>query len=872
MTRLTPMMEQYRAIKEQYPDAILFFRLGDFYEMFFEDARVASRELEIVLTSRDGGGEAKVPMCGVPFHSADTYIARLIQKGHRVAICEQVEDPRHAKGLVRREVVKVITPGTVLDDAMLDETRNNYLVAVVDNQDIIGLAIIDVSTGEFQATEMAGPDAHNWLTGELYRLTPSECLVPAWTSRESTVYEFRDRMQSMVITPLDSTYFEYNFAEQKLRDYFRVKSLAELDMQSCAAGVIAAGAILAFLETTQQVHLQHIRTIRKYSSQEYLSLDLTTRHNLELTRSMREGKREGSLLAVIDCCVTAMGKRLLKSWLEQPLIDTEAINERLKAVEELLGSIALRENLRRELDAVYDMERLVARVGSGLANPRELLALKTSLKVLPAIRDMALQVETSLLRETMALDTMEDVYAFLDASLDDNAPLTTREGGIIKSGYHPNVDELRKLAFEGKEWLMEYEGQERERTGIKSLKVGFNKVFGYYIEVTKANLDLVPAHYIRRQTLVNAERYITDELKNYEDKVLGARERLFALEHEIYQGIREQLAGYIPRLQKVASALAQLDVLACLAESAFRYDYVRPVVDNSDGIYIKGGRHPVVERSLTGDRFVPNDTFINAGDQRYAIITGPNMGGKSTYMRQVALIAILAQMGSFVPAREARIGVLDQIFTRVGAADNLAGGQSTFMVEMVEVAHILKRATSRSLVILDEIGRGTSTFDGMSIARAVMEYICRHIRAKTLFATHYHELTGLAEEFPGIFNLSVSVKESGGTVVFLKKVLPGKADKSYGIHVASLAGIPPRVIERAEELLKQLENRGEDSGGGPAVQGKIVQLGLFQEEEPLTEELRKLNLDEIKPVEALQLLYRWKETLIPRRKRGIKAK
>ncbi|NLU50002.1 MAG: DNA mismatch repair protein MutS [Syntrophomonadaceae bacterium] len=869
MSRYTPMMEQYRAIKEQYRDAILFFRLGDFYEMFFEDAEVASRELEIVLTARDGGGDTRVPMCGVPFHSADTYIAKLIEKGYRVAICEQVEDPRDARGLVKREVVKVITPGTVLDEIMLEEGRNNYLVALVENPETVGLAVIDVSTGDFRVTEVTGAEARGWLFSELYRLGPAECLVPAWKSEESAIHEFSSRYQRVVITEVDPAYYDYVRAEQKLKDYFGVDCLADLGLDSYRAAVIAAGVILAFLESTQRVPLQHIKQVKPYSTRDYLVLDVTTRRNLELTRNARDGKREGSLLAVIDCCVTSMGKRLLKAWLEQPLVDVAAINERLDAVGELVEALVLRDRLRQELKGVYDLERLVARLGSGTIQPRELLALKVSLGVLPALCALAAEVNSRYLGEALDVDDMQDVYRLLDSAIHDEAPATAREGGIIKTGYHPEVDELRKLAFAGKEWLLEFEKREKEQTGIKSLKVGFNKVFGYYIEVTRANLDLVPPHYVRKQTLVNAERFITDELKNYEDKILGAREKLYALEYEVFQGIREELARHIPRLQAIAAALARLDVLACLAETAFRFDYVRPVVDEADRIHIRGGRHPVVEKFLTEERFVPNDTHLDNAGQRYAIITGPNMGGKSTYMRQVALIAILAQMGSFVPASEASIGVLDQIFTRVGAADDLAGGQSTFMVEMVEVARILRHATARSLIVLDEIGRGTSTFDGMSIARAVMEHICRHIGAKTLFATHYHELTSLAGEMPGIVNLSVSVKESGNEVVFLKKVLPGRADKSYGLHVASLAGIPPQVIRRAEDVLRQLES---ERGMAPRLQRKVTQLNLFPEEGAFLDELRALDLDELKPVEALQILYRWQENLAPRKERNAKAK
>ena len=595
------------------------------------------------------------------------------------------------------------------------------------------MAAVDVSTGEFRATEMGGPEARSWLCSELYRLDPSECLIPAWNSGESVVHEFSQQMQQVVITEVDPKYYRYEYAAQKLKDYYQVTGLDELGMETRRAGTIAAGVVLSFIESTQKIHLEHLQRVRWYSAQDYLGLDLATRRDLELTRTMREGKREGSLLGVMDCCMTSMGRRLLRAWLEEPLVDAVVINQRLDAVEELLASMILRESLRQQLDSVYDLERLVARVGSGLAQPRELLALKTSLRVLPAIRELANQVRNPWLQNILELDVLEDVYDYLDGSLAEDPPALARDGGIIKSGYHPEIDRLSQLAFQGKEWLMEYEKQEKEQTGIKSLKVGFNNVFGYYIEVTRANLDMVPEHYVRKQTLVNAERFITDELKRYENDILGAREKLLTLEYEVFQEIRRELIRYIPRLQAAAAAVAHLDVLACLAETAFRYDYIRPTVNNSDDIYIKGGRHPVVERFLSGgESFVPNDTHLGENQGRYAIITGPNMGGKSTYMRQVALIVIMAQMGSFVPAQEAYIGVVDQVFTRVGAADNLAAGQSTFMVEMNEVARILQNATRSSLVLLDEIGRGTSTFDGMSIARAVMEYICYHIGAKTL--------------------------------------------------------------------------------------------------------------------------------------------
>jgi len=846
---------------QAYPDCILFFRLGDFYEMFFEDAEVAAQVLEIVLTARDAGSGVRVPMCGVPHHAADAYISKLIARGYRVAICEQVEDPSTAKGLVKREVVRVITPGTVVDLSMLEASENNHLVSLAEGESSIGLAVIDVSTGDFQVAEFSGEEASSQVMGELFRLRPAECLIPAWTHQESLLYEFGERFHNLVVTEMDPAYYQYAEAEKRLKEFFQVEDLSSLGLEASPAAVVAASVLLVFLENTCRAQLKHLRPIRKYQPREFLGLDVNTRRSLELTRNMRDGKREGTLLAVLDCCRTAMGKRLLKGWLELPLVDVKAINERLDAVEEIYNSFVLRESIRERLGAIQDVERLVGRLGNGVINPRELLALKNSLAGLPGLRQFLPQVKSGLLRSLLDLDLLEDVYQLLDSALNEDAPASIREGGIIKPGYHPEVDELRKLAFEGREWLLEYEQKEREQTGIKSLKLGFNRVFGYYIEVTKPNVPLVPSHYIRKQTLVNGERYITEELKRFEEKVLSAREKLVVLEQELFENLREQLASHLKRLQEVARAVAQLDVVTCLAEVAFRYDYVRPVVDDSGIIFIKNGRHPVVERYLANESFVPNDTLIGSDDRRLAVITGPNMGGKSTYMRQVALITILAQMGSFVPATEARIGVVDQVFTRIGASDDLAGGQSTFMVEMVEVAYILKNATSRSLIILDEIGRGTSTFDGMSIAQAVLEFIGNQVKAKTLFATHYHELTGLEGRLPGAFNLSVSVKESSGTVVFLKKVIPGRADKSYGIQVAGLAGLPATVIDRAAEILEGLEGKKEAEKTGVEQTPKVVQLALFQEEHPLVEEIRLLDLDSITPLEALQLLYRWRDKL-----------
>ncbi|SHH02586.1 DNA mismatch repair protein MutS [Thermosyntropha lipolytica DSM 11003] len=853
MSRYTPMLEQYLEIKERHKDAILFFRLGDFYEMFFEDARIASRELEIVLTSRESG-EEKIPMCGVPYHSASNYIARLINKGYKVAICEQMEDPSQAKGIVKREVVRIITPGTVLEDVMLEEGSNNFLASVVQEAGIIGFAYIDVSTGEFKVTEWEGEDAYIKLASELERIKPAECLL---LEGDSLALREEDQLRigKIAFTFLPPEDEAFTAGEKLLLSHFGLSSLKGRGLENMSAGITAAAAILSFLKQTQKINLRHIRDLKVYTWADYVEIDLASRRNLELTSSLREGRREGSLLHVLDKCRTAMGKRMLKSWIEQPLCDLKTINRRLDAVEELKDNLDLRFNLKEILSHIYDLERIAGKIGSGLANPRDMLALKKSALKLREIKEVLKDASSFLLQKIGKLDALDDIYDLLDKSISEEAPVTVKEGNIIKDGYKKEIDELRYIASEGSNWLVDFENRERERTGIKNLKVGFNKVFGYYIEITKANLHLVPKDYHRKQTLVNCERFISDELKSYEDKLLGAKEKLCLLEYEEFMQIREKIALHLGRIQDTARLVAVLDVLYSLAEAAYENNYVRPLVNKSYDLHIKEGRHPVVEKFLESTRFVPNDLYMEKEKHRFAVITGPNMGGKSTFMRQTALIVLMAQIGSFVPAKEANIGLVDKIFTRVGAADDLAAGQSTFMVEMVEVANIVKNATSRSLVLLDEIGRGTSTYDGLSIARAVSEYIVKEIRCKTLFATHYHELTSLADEYEGIFNLAVSVKEAGENVIFLKKVLPGKADKSYGLHVARLAGLPEPINKRAEEILASLEREN------PERQTVLspVQLDLFSLEHPVLEELRKIDPDEITPKEALLLLYKLKE-------------
>lgn len=853
MAGYTPMIEQYLGIKALQQDAILMFRLGDFYEMFFEDAQTAARELDIVLTARDGG-VGKIPMCGVPHHAASNYIAKLIGKGYKVAICEQVENPKQAAGIVKREVTRVITPGTILDELMLQEGKNNYLAAVYEENKRVGLAFIDISTGDFLMTEMSGPGRLDELDSELQRLEPAECLLPAGSSLDS-LWQDNFSRQEMSITRIETALPTTEEAVKIINDYLGPGSVPSENLAQYSCGIKAASAILKFVTTNHKQTMSHIRSLEVYKNSSFMELDATTRRNLELTASLREGKKEGSLLGIIDQCRTAMGKRTIRQWLEQPLRDLAMIEARHEAVQELLECGTWRQEIREVLGKIYDLERLAGKTGSGQATPRDLLTLKHTLQVLPDLQILVKQAQSTLLRTLGDFETLPEVYSLLDRAIHEEAPLAIKEGGIIKAGYNAEIDELRSLSSEGKNWLLDFESREKEKTGIRSLKVGYNRVFGYYIEVGNANRHAVPLDYVRKQTLVNAERFVTEELKNYEEKILGARDRLHALEHECFIELRQELQDHVGRIKTSGRMIARLDVLAGLAQAAHLNNYVRPQLGKDGRIEVKAGRHPVVEKYLRESRFVPNDLALDNEGSRFAVITGPNMGGKSTYMRQAALLVILAQMGSFVPADYARIGLVDRIFTRVGAADDLSGGQSTFMVEMLELAKIIDHATQESLVILDEVGRGTSTYDGLSIAQAASEYIHEKLKAKTLFATHYHELTQLAEKHPGIFNLSVSVLETGDTVTFLKKVLPGKADKSYGIHVAKLAGIPLKVINRAYAILEGLENEQR-----PAPQTAWEQISLFKEDSSqVLEELENLNVDELTPRDALLLIYRWKE-------------
>jgi len=800
----TPMMRQYQEIKNQYPDTILFFRLGDFYEMFGPDAELASRELEITLTGRDAGLDKRVPMCGVPYHAADNYINRLVQKGYKVAICEQVEDPKECKGIVRREVIRLVTPGTTLDSQLLQSQTSNYLTALTLRHQTWGLSFCDVSTGEFYAVEYNGQEGIAALRDEIYRLNPAEVLLP-----EDFSNDLPFSFDKAILTPYKKQAFSYNHALSILRSHFGVESLEALGWRDMHPAVCSAGAIISYLEETQKTPPQQIKSLKQYCPDGYMLLDSTTYRNLELTRTIRFNDKKGSLLDILDKTLTAPGARLLRYWLERPLMDKAALEERLTAVQVLARNWSYRQDLRKCLEEVYDLERLMTRILYLRALPKELVAFKTSLNVLPRIKWITNSLtDSSYLSElSTGLDPLEDIFRLLDQAVENDPPFNLKDGGVIKPGYHPEIDSLRDASSHGKEWIARLEGEEKEKTGIKSLKVGFNKVFGYYFEVTKANLGLVPDYFRRKQTLANGERYVTEELIRLESQVLGAEEKLLALEEDVYLDILKKIGRQSHRVQRASHVLAQIDVLQSLAEVAVRNNYTRPqLLDKDDNyLYFKDLRHPVVEKLAAGLSFVPNDLEMQSAVNLY-IITGPNMGGKSTFCRSAALAVIMAQAGSFVPASEARISLRDRIFARVGASDDLSSGQSTFMVEMNEVANILRHASENSLVILDEVGRGTSTYDGLSMAWSVSEYLVKVLKTKTLFATHYHELTQLEQVFPSIKNLSLAVKEKGDEIIFLHKIINGPSDKSYGIQVGRLAGLPDTVISRAKEILKILES------------------------------------------------------------------
>ena len=876
--QLSPMMQKYLETKEQYKDCILFYRLGDFYEMFFEDAVLVSKELEITLTGKDCGLEERAPMCGIPYHAVDTYLSRLVEKGYKVAIGEQVEDPKTAKGLVKREVVRVVTPGTNLNTAALDETKNNYLMCITYMDDSFGIAITDITTGDFLVTEVENTRT---LLDEINKFVPTEIVVnSAFYLTGIDVEDLKNRLSICVFT-LDSWYFDEDLCKTTLKEHFKVMDLSGLGINDYASGTIAAGALFKYLLETQKTTLSHIISVTPYSTGKYMLIDTSSRRNLELTETLREKQKRGSLLWVLDKTKTAMGARMLRQFIEQPLIDKKQITERQDAIEELNSELITRDEIREYLNPIYDLERLISKISYKSANPRDLIAFRNSLSMLPHIKRQMASYRTPLLAGLYEeLDELEDIHTLINDSIMEEPPLVIREGGIIKEGFNEEIDRLRSAKTEGKTWLAQLEQKEKDRTGIKSLKIKYNKVFGYYIEVTNSFKDMVPENYIRKQTLANAERYITDELKNLEDIILGAEEKLSGIEYDKFCLIRDTIAEEVVRIKNTAKVIAALDAFASMAFVAERNNYIKPKMNEKGIIDIKNGRHPVVEKMMSGSMFVENDTYLDKQNNRISIITGPNMAGKSTYMRQTALIVLMAQIGSFVPAQSANIGICDRIFTRVGASDDLASGQSTFMVEMTEVANILRNATSDSLLILDEIGRGTSTFDGLSIAWAVVEHISntRLLGAKTLFATHYHELTELEGTLSGVNNYCIAVKEQGEDIVFLRKIIKGGADKSYGIQVAKLAGIPETVILRAKEIAQELANadisaRAKEIAGSlePAAKNKnfrandldAVQMSLFDtvKDDDILEELKNMDVTNMTPIDALNTLYKLQNKL-----------
>ncbi|MDD5867297.1 MAG: DNA mismatch repair protein MutS [Lachnospiraceae bacterium] len=868
---VSPMMQHYIRMKKENRDSILFYRLGDFYEMFFDDAITVSKELELTLTGKNCGLPERAPMCGIPYHAAESYLTRLVNKGHKVAICEQLEDPKTAKGIVKRGIIRVVTPGTNIDTASLDEAKNNYLMSIAFISDRFGIAVADISTGDFYVTEESSLRA---FLNELSRYKPSEIICnEAFQICGVDLNELKDHMH-IAISVLDNYYFEDDLARRLLTRHFHVSSLKSLDLDDQSIKTVAAGAMLQYLKETQKSDLLNITRLQVYQDSNYMMIDSSSRRNLELTETLLDKEKRGSLLWVLDHTMTAMGARRLRQDIDKPLRKKDQIEKRLDAVSEFVSNPSDREELREYLSPVYDLERLLTRITYKTANPRDLISFKSSIRLLPALKQTLSCMKSELILElNQGLDPLSDLYSLIDSAIDDDPPVSVHDGGIFKSGYNKEVDELRDLKTHGKEWLANLEEEEKEKTGIKNLRIRYNKVFGYFIEVTNSNKDLVPDRYIRKQTLTNAERFYTNELKEMEDKILGSEDRLTHLENQLYLELLDRIGQEIKRIQKTAKAISSLDVLLSLAYTADRNHYVRPSINTNGNLKIKKGRHPVIEQMLPEGSFVDNDTFLDNQDHRMAIITGPNMAGKSTYMRQTALIVLMAQIGSFVPAESADVSIVNRIFTRVGASDDLASGQSTFMVEMNEVANILKNATKDSLLILDEIGRGTSTFDGLSIAWAVVEYVAnpRLIGAKTLFATHYHELTELEGKLPGVHNYCSAVKEGKDGIVFLRKIVKGGADQSYGIEVAKLAGLPDAVIDRARELQEQLASNdlskiAENIASSSQKKGKKSeendfdsrQMSFFTTEtdDDIISEIRKLDISHMTPIEAMNQLYR----------------
>lgn len=875
MAEYSPMMQHYLKTKEEYKDCILFYRLGDFYEMFFDDALVVSKELELTLTGKDCGQAERAPMCGIPFHAAETYLNRLVANGHKVAICEQVEDPKQAKGIVKREVIRIVTPGTNLNTQALDETKNNYLMSIVYLGEKIGVSIADFSTGDYFVTELSSGSE---LIDEINKFVPSEIITNEYFSMSGIDLTAVNDKLGITMSTLDSWYFDEDTCIKKLLTHFKVGVLDGLGLKDYTAGTIAAGALLLYLYEMQKGSVDHITSIVPYTTGKYMLIDSSSRRNLELVETMREKQKKGSLLWVLDKTKTAMGARALRSMIEQPLINKEDILKRQAGIEECNNRAIDREEIREYLNPVYDLERIMTKISCKSANPRDLIAFRNSLEMLPYIKKLIGTMESDLFAECFAnLDDLADIYSLISSAIVEEPPITIREAGIIKEGFSKEADELRRAKTEGKEWLAQLEAREKEATGIKNLKVKYNKVFGYYLEVTNSFKDLVPADWVRKQTLTNAERYTTDELKKLEDVILGAEDKLCSLEYDLFNEVRDSIAAEVRRIKSTARAIAEIDVYTALSVVAQQYNYVKPAINEKGIIDIKNGRHPVVEKMIRNDMFVANNTYLDNAKNRISIITGPNMAGKSTYMRQTALIVLMAQIGSFVPAQEANIGIVDRIFTRVGASDDLASGQSTFMVEMTEVANILRNATPKSLLILDEIGRGTSTFDGLSIAWAVVEYIAntKLLGAKTLFATHYHELTELEGTLDGVNNYCIAVKENGDDIVFLRKIIKGGADKSYGIQVAKLAGVPDTVIERAKELVADLSDadislKARDIAQYSKKQEKLVdsykkvddlevkQMSLFDtvNNDDIIEDIKALDISNMTPIDALNTLYK----------------
>ena len=870
MAEYSPMMQRYLETKEEYKDCILFYRLGDFYEMFFDDAITASRELELTLTGKDCGQEERAPMCGVPHHAAEIYVSRLIAKGYKVAICEQLEDPKKTKGIVKRGVIRVVTPGTLVDSNMLEERKNNYIMSIFKTGIYFGISICDISTGEFYSSEIKDNNNFPILLDEIARYTPSELVVNSMMADcQEEMSKIKERFENVYVTRFNDKFFTSELNNINLR--FNIVDSNERKIENLEERTLAVSSInslIEYIEETQKTSLDHINKITIYNLSKYMALDINARRNLEITEKMRDKSKKGTLLWVLDKTATSMGGRLLRRWLNDPLVDVLEINKRLNAVKELKDNIMLRGDIIENLKKVYDIERLAGKMAYGNANARDMVTLKNSLLKLPEVKKILKECKSDLLKELYEkLDELQDIYELIDKAIVDDPPMTIKDGGIIKLGYDEEIDKLKTAQTEGKNWLVQLEAEEKEKTGIKNLKIGFNKVFGYFIEVTKSYLDQVPERFIRKQTLTNAERYITEELKNLENQILGAEEKVVNLEYDAFVEIREEIAKNVIRLQTTSEVISSLDVITSFAVVAEDMNYCMPEVNSSGTIDIQNGRHPVIEKILGEGSFVENDTYLDKQENRLSIITGPNMAGKSTYMRQVALITLMAQCGSFVPAESARIGVVDKIFTRVGASDDLSMGQSTFMVEMMEVATILKEATPNSLIILDEIGRGTSTYDGLSIAWAVAEFIADKEKcgAKTLFATHYHELTELEDKLEGIKNYSIAVKEKGEDIIFLRKIVRGGTDESYGIHVARLAGVPKVVTQKANEILRSLERKNIMTGKKQEKQDKKQVEGQFDlynyKLAEIAHEIDKINLNELTPIDALNTLVRIKEKM-----------